>query len=102
MPLVRQVGFKAVLQRGNRVQVPKLVRWEFKMDASQVLKVSVEVAGSFVSGEVFYARMNKDGRITVPRLTLDILGEKEKESLGGSVLEVQIEPADDSSQKISR
>jgi bifunctional DNA-binding transcriptional regulator/antitoxin component of YhaV-PrlF toxin-antitoxin module len=100
MPLVRQVSFKAVLQRGNRVQVPKLVRWQFKMDASQVLEVSVKVAGSFVGREVFYARMNKDGRITIPRLTLDILGEGERKSLEGSVLEVQVEPAE-SSQKIS-
>ena len=102
MPLTRQISFKAVLQRGNRVQVPKLVRWQFKMDASQVLKVSVKEPGSFVSREVFYARMNKDGRITIPRLTLEILDEGGKKSLEGSVLEVQIEPADDSSQKISR
>lgn len=100
MPLVRQVSFKAVLQRGNRVQVPKLVRWQFKMDASQVLEVSVKVAGSFVGREVFYARMNKDGRITIPRLTLEILDEGRKKSLEGSVLEVQVEPAE-SSQKIS-
>jgi hypothetical protein len=63
MPLVGQVSFEAVLQRGNRVQVPKLVRWQFKMDASQVLKVSVKEAGSFVSREVFYARINKGERI---------------------------------------
>jgi len=99
MPLVRRVGFKAVLQRGNRFQVPKLVRLEFDMDASQVLRVSVGVVGALYSGEVFYSRMNKDGRITVPRLTLYILGKGTK-SLEGSVLEVQVEPAD-SSQKIS-
>jgi hypothetical protein len=36
MPLTENVSFKTVLQRGNRVQVPKLVRWRFKMDSEQV------------------------------------------------------------------
>lgn len=28
LPLSEPVGFKVVLQRGNRVQVPRLVRWQ--------------------------------------------------------------------------
>jgi hypothetical protein len=41
MPPTQKVSFKTVLQKGNRVQVPKLVRWQFKMDTQQVLKVTV-------------------------------------------------------------
>jgi hypothetical protein len=41
VPLTGSVSFKAVLQKGNRVQVPKLVRWKFKLEQDQVLKVSV-------------------------------------------------------------
>jgi hypothetical protein len=42
-----------VLQKGNRVQVPKLVRWEFKMEPGQVLKIEVARAGSYGGGEHF-------------------------------------------------
>jgi hypothetical protein len=41
MPLGRSVEFRAVLQRGNRVQVPKLMRWEIKLESSQTLKIKV-------------------------------------------------------------
>ena len=32
MPLTERVKFKTVLQKGNRVQLPKLVRWEYKLN----------------------------------------------------------------------
>lgn len=41
LPLTEKVTFKTPLQRGNRVQVPKLVRCQFKMDTEQILKVTV-------------------------------------------------------------
>jgi hypothetical protein len=53
MPLTGGVEFRAVLQKGNRVQVPKLVRWEFKMEPGQVLKIEVARAGSYGGGEHF-------------------------------------------------
>jgi hypothetical protein len=96
MPLTKAVSFKAVLQKGNRVQVPKLVRWQFKMESQQVLRVRVKAEGSFSGGEGFYARMSGNGRITVPKLTLNLLqseGNDEK-SLVGYVLEAQLEPAE--------
>jgi len=61
-----------VLQRGNRVQIPRLFRWQYRMEANQVLRVDVRIAGSF-GGERFLARMTKDGRLTIPKLALKLL-----------------------------
>jgi hypothetical protein len=95
VPLTRAVEFKAVLQRGNRVQVPKLVRWEFKLESSQVLKVRVGPVGAHGQKEQFFGRMNSDGRMTVPKLPLDLLQNRCNggKSLVNYVLEVQLEPS---------
>lgn len=95
MPLTKAVSFKAVLQKGNRVQVPKVVRWQFKMDPEQVLKVTVNALNVFSGWGTFYARMDKSGRITIPKLTLKLLQDKacEKQSLTGAVMEVRLELA---------
>jgi bifunctional DNA-binding transcriptional regulator/antitoxin component of YhaV-PrlF toxin-antitoxin module len=93
VPLTGSVSFKAVLQKGNRVQVPKVVRWKFKLEQDQVLKVSV-TAQSLYGWENFYARMDKSGRITIPKLTLKLLRSRaDKQNLIGAVMEVKIEPA---------
>lgn len=93
------MSFKAVLQRGNRVQVPRLFRWQYKMEVNQVLNVNVKVADSFVD-EWFLARMTRDGRLTIPRLALKLLLEGiEEESLEGSVLEVTLKSADEQGEK---
>jgi hypothetical protein len=68
------------------------------MEACQVLRVNVRIAGSFVD-EWFLARMTRDGRLTIPKLTLKLLQEGEEESLEGSVLEVTVEPADEQGEK---
>lgn len=99
MPLTEPVSFKAVLQKGNRVQVPKLIRWQFKMDSEQVLKITVRADVAFSDEESFYAKMNRDGRITLPKLTLDLLQDEgdEEQRLVGYILKVSLEPAEDSS-----
>jgi hypothetical protein len=106
LPLVGAVNFKALLQKGNRVQVPKLVRWEFKLEPAQVLRVTVKVEASrFTSvSESFYAKISVDGRITVALLTLALLrqrGEFDK-GLVGRVFEVRIEPAESSSREMAK
>jgi hypothetical protein len=98
LPLTESVNFKAVLQRGNRVQIPRLFRWQYRMEANQVLKVKVRIAGSFVD-ERFFVRMTRDGRLTIPRLTQKLLQEGGEESLEGCVLEVIVEPADEQGEK---
>jgi hypothetical protein len=92
MPLTQIVAFKTVLQKGNRVQIPKLIRWQFKMETDQVLKVSVNAIDVWNSWQFFYAKMGKDGRILIPKLMLALL-RSEKPSLAGYVMEVMLEPA---------
>jgi bifunctional DNA-binding transcriptional regulator/antitoxin component of YhaV-PrlF toxin-antitoxin module len=95
MPLTEPVTFKTVLQKGNRIQLPKLVRWKYKLEQDQILKVSVTALNFYGGWETFYARMDKSGRITVPKLVLKLLEDaaEEKQSLTGAIMEVNIEPA---------
>jgi len=94
LPLTEEVSFKTMFQRGNRVQVPRRVRWRFKMDSEQVLKVTVGVVGLFTGWESFYAQMGKDGRITVPRIQRELLNRNNREqSFEHHIIEVRLEPA---------
>ena len=92
MPLTERVSFTTMLQSFNKVQVPKLIRWRFKMDAGQPLKVGVSFLGAHKGWQFFYAKMRNDGRISVPRLILSLF-EDETTSLAGYALEVTLEPA---------
>ena len=92
MPLTQKVTFKTMLQRGNRVQVPKLVRWQFKTEPDQVLKVSVNSINLWTGWQFFYVKMGKDGRILIPKLALALL-RSDKPSLADYVMEVTLEPA---------
>jgi hypothetical protein len=92
VPLTEKVSFRTRLQRGNRVQVPKLVRWRFKMEPDQVLKIGVNAVNVFSGWQFFYGRMGKDGRILIPKLALALLRGKD-DGLAGYVMDVSIEPA---------
>ena len=92
MPLTQKVTFKTLLQKGNRVQVPRLIRWQFKMETDQVLKVGVSRLGFWRPVQFFYAKMGKDGRIHIPELVLAFFQDEKKQSLAGSVFEVTLEP----------
>lgn len=92
MPLTEAITFKTRLQKGNRVQVPKLIRWSFKMETEQVLKVGVTAVNLWTGWQFFYAKMGRDGRIVVPKLALDLL-RGENPNLAGYVMEVSLEPA---------
>jgi len=72
LPLTESVVFKAVLQRGNKVQVPRLLRWRYRMEPDQVLRVEVRSL-EFSGCERFLGRMRRDGRLTIPLLTLKLL-----------------------------
>jgi bifunctional DNA-binding transcriptional regulator/antitoxin component of YhaV-PrlF toxin-antitoxin module len=61
------------MQRGGRFQVPKLIRWEFKLESTQFLDVSVRFDGSWRTLQRFFAQMRKDGRITIPKLVQQLL-----------------------------
>ena len=67
MPLTETVQFLARMQKLNRVQVPVEVRWRYKLEAGDLLKVRVQPLGGFgVANEVFVAKLLGDGRVTVP------------------------------------
>ena len=92
VPLTQKVSFKTMLQKGNRVQVPRVIRWQFKMDTEQILKVSVNAVNLWSGWQIFYTKMGKDARITIPKLQRELLRGKEQ-SLAGYVMEVMLEPA---------
>ena len=93
MPLTIKVSFETVLEKGKRVQIPKLIRWQFKMEQNQVLRVRVSPRHLWGRSECFYARMDKQGRILIPRLTLALMANKENPNLEGYVFDVSLEPA---------
>jgi hypothetical protein len=66
-----------------------------KLEPTQVLKAAIVIDGSY-SKETFYTKMGKDGRLTIPKLTLDLLKDEldDDEKLFDFVLEVDLEPAD--------
>ena len=68
MPLTQRVNFKAKLQKRNLLQVPKLARWEYKLECSEVLKVLVSVVGVYALEESFLARISKSGPVRIPHL----------------------------------
>jgi hypothetical protein len=37
MPLTEKVTFETMLEKGNRLQIPKLIQWQFKLKQNQVL-----------------------------------------------------------------
>jgi bifunctional DNA-binding transcriptional regulator/antitoxin component of YhaV-PrlF toxin-antitoxin module len=92
MPLTDRVTFNAVLQKGNRVQIPKHVRWLYKLETKQILIVKVRPAGAIELMEEFYSHMCKDGRIVVPKLTLALFQDRHG-SLVGRILQIVLEPA---------
>ena len=77
MPLTGSVSFKAAIGKGNRIQIPTLIRWEFKLESTQLLTVSVRLFGRGIQ-ETFYTKMNKDGRVLVPLLLLALTSREEK------------------------
>ena len=93
MPLTVKVSFETVLEKGNRLQIPKLIRWQFKMEQNQVLMVRVSPKHLWGRSKCFYARMDKQGRILIPKLTLALMANKEDSNLEGYIFDVSLEPA---------
>ena len=92
MPLTQRVTFKTTLKEKNLFRVPKLIRWQFKLDPSEILKVTVSIVGSVGVRESFFAKMYKDGRVHVPQVPLALLKHYEP-NIENSALEVTLEPA---------
>jgi hypothetical protein len=61
-----------------RIQIPRLLRWKYKLDAGSVMRVQVTNTDSHDSQQ-FLAKMQQGGRITVPKITAELLGLKFKQ-----------------------
>jgi hypothetical protein len=72
MPLTLQGTFKAIIRQKKPNTYPPLIRWEFKIEPTQIQAISVR---QFKVGtqETFFAKMNKDGRITIPKIDAKII-----------------------------
>ena len=94
MPLTRQVSFKAVIGKGNRIQIPTLIRWEFKLEPTQLLTITVRQFDRGIQ-ETFYTKMNKDGRITIPKIIAELIKIQltKEETLNQYAFEITLRPA---------
>ena len=91
MPLTERVAFKTSLQKGNRVQVPKYVRWHYKLETTQILEVTVSVLGVWHPPQSFLSRISKDGRIVIPKLAIALFKDS-KPNLDNHVANVILTP----------
>jgi hypothetical protein len=90
LPLTQRVTFKVQLQNQNRFQVPKVIRWHYKLEASQLLKVTLRIFNLGFE-ESFLGKMLPDGRVTVPRLVIVELIHRTPD-LKAYFIEVTLEP----------
>ena len=65
--------------------------WQYKLEPDQVLDVTVSPCDYVSVRESFLAKMLKDGRIVIPKLTLQLL-QQEARSLEGQIMEVTLQP----------
>jgi hypothetical protein len=91
LPLYEKVSFTTKLQRGNRFQVSKYVRWKYKLETNQTLRITVTVIGVWSTLQIFLARMNQDGRIVIPKTIMTLMQTRDVE-LAGYALKVTLEP----------
>jgi bifunctional DNA-binding transcriptional regulator/antitoxin component of YhaV-PrlF toxin-antitoxin module len=67
--------FKALLQKGNRIQTPILIRELHELEKGKTFKVRVSPDRSVYSEDI-YIKFQKDGRFTIPKIIIDVLGLK--------------------------
>ena len=91
MPITEKIIFKSLLKKGNRIQVPKLIRWQFKVETNQLLNVGVNDLNTQSGWQFFYSITRKDGRITIPLLIIRLLQDDESD-ITDHILEVTLEP----------
>ena len=90
-PLTEKVTFNKRLQRGNRVQIPKYVRWGYQLETTQILKATIQVVKLWsVTSQTFLTRPSKDGRITIPNLTMQLMSPNQ--NLEGQIMQVTLQP----------
>ena len=92
MPLTRRVTFKTNLRKHNRLQIPRPIRAQYKLETTQPLKATITKPAAIGAKETFYIQMRKDGCITIPYLAISTL-KTNQPTQEPIVLEVTLEPA---------
>ena len=92
MPLNQQVTFKTNLRTASRFAVPRVIRGQFKLEPTQILKITVTLTDILSNREIFFGKMRKDGYITIPPIAVAAL-KQGGESLESQPIEVIVEPA---------
>jgi bifunctional DNA-binding transcriptional regulator/antitoxin component of YhaV-PrlF toxin-antitoxin module len=73
------------------VQVPKYVRWHYRLESTQILEVTVSILGVWRPPQSFLSRISKDGRIVIPKLAIALFKDG-KFNLDNPVAEVRLDP----------
>ena len=73
------------------MQVPKYVRWHYKLEPTQILEVTVSVLGVWRPPQIFLSRISKDGRILIPKVMIELFKDG-KPNLNNNVAEVWLKP----------
>jgi hypothetical protein len=73
------------------VQIPKYVRWHYKLESTQILEVTVSILGVWRPPQSYLSRISKDGRIVIPKLAIALFKDG-KFNLDNPVAEVRLDP----------
>jgi hypothetical protein len=92
MPLDQAVTFKTPLRKSSRISVPRVIRGQFKLEPTLILKVTITLADTLGNKDSFFGKMRKDGYITVPPVSISMIKE-DRQTLENRIIEVIIEPA---------
>ena len=92
MPLDQQVNFKTLLCKNRRFGVPRIIRGQFKLEPTQILRITITLADAISEKESFFSKMRKDGHITIPPIAIAAL-KKYSEIIENQPIEVIVEPA---------
>jgi hypothetical protein len=59
--------------------------------ADQFLQVTVNIIGLWCGPQIFLAKMNKDGRIVIPKTNMDLLRNRNS-NIAGYIVDVTLDP----------
>ncbi len=73
MPLEKEENFLAKLQKGNRIQIPVVIRGMHKLKANEILGIEARSTKDAAYYRDFYAKVSNDGRFVIPKIIVEKL-----------------------------
>ncbi|MGD0451848.1 MAG: hypothetical protein ABSA79_12440 [Candidatus Bathyarchaeia archaeon] len=67
-----------------------MIRWKYKLEPTEIFKVTITIVGLLGVRESFLATVHKDGRLIIPKLAITLLKRNEP-ILEGCIMEVTLE-----------